>query len=135
MSIIEVWRPLPQFKGAAGGGFECYNPNVDYYELVVREDLKPETFLNIVSEGCWYLTDLVRKHEARSTDNDCWRTQAPRIEMKYCSDSRLRVHKKGMKENNPSSDESDALILSFLELGKKKVKFHYEGGGGLGEDF
>jgi len=41
MSIIEAWRPFPQFKGAAGSGFECYNPNVDYYKFIVRESLEP----------------------------------------------------------------------------------------------
>jgi len=41
MSTIEVWRHLPQFKGAAGSGFECYNPNVDYYKFIVRESLEP----------------------------------------------------------------------------------------------
>lgn len=69
------------------------------------------------------------------TDHDCLKAELPRIEMEYCSDGRLRIHKRGMKENNPSPDESDALMLAFLELSKKHVKFHYEGGGGLGEDF
>lgn len=56
--------------------------------------------------------------------------------MEYCSDGKLRVHKKGMKGNNPSSGELDAfLMLAFLELGKKRVKFHYEGSGRLDDKF
>ncbi len=50
--------------------------------------------------------------------------------MKYCSDGRLRVHKRGMKEKNLSSDESDAFMLAFLEFGKKCANFDYEGNGG-----
>lgn len=65
-------------------------------------------------------------------DHDCWRAQLPKIEMEYLANGRLRVHKEGIKGNNPNPDESDAfLMLSLLELGKERVKFHYEGG----EDF
>jgi len=41
----------------------------------------------------------------------------------------------GTKENNLSADESDALMLAFLGLGKDCVKFHYEGSGRLDDKF
>jgi len=38
MSLIEVWRPLPQFKCAAGNWFECYDPSASYNNRWDRED-------------------------------------------------------------------------------------------------
>lgn len=98
--------------------------------------MNPDRFANIPTEVCWHSGQLVRSHEGQLIDHDCWRAQLHRIEMEYCSDGRLRIHKKGMKGNNPNPGELDAfLMLAFLELGKRKVKFHYEGGGRLGDDF
>lgn len=104
-------------------------------ESFLKKRKHPERFANIASEGYWDLGQLVKKHGIQLTDDDCWKVQLLKIEMEYRSDGRLRVHKKGTKGNNPSPDESDSLMLAFLKLGKKSVKFHYEGGGGLGEDF
>ena len=57
--------------------------------------------------------------------------------MEYLANGKLRVHKTGMKGKALSPDESDSLMLAFLETEakKKQVKWEYQGGGGLGPDF